>query len=105
MTGLGEVGSRIVAIPLTDPMARELIEELNSELAGRYPEEGATHVRLDPEPVSPCGIRRDGTVRRVRRLAAQRVHGEVAGPMRTPAPGMPSAADGQSHTVIETTGT
>jgi hypothetical protein len=34
-------------------MARELIEELNSELAGLYPEEGATHLRLGPEEVQP----------------------------------------------------
>ena len=33
------------------PAALGLIAALNAELAGRYPEEGATHVRLDPDEV------------------------------------------------------
>ena len=35
------------------PTARGLIEALNAELSSRYPEDGATHFRLDPEEVAP----------------------------------------------------
>lgn len=38
---------------LTDPVARTLIAALNAELLGRYPEEGATHFRLDAGEVAP----------------------------------------------------
>lgn len=46
--------------------ARVLIEALNAELSGRYPEDGATHFRLDADEVAPgCGAffiaRRAGT--------------------------------------------
>jgi SAM-dependent methyltransferase/GNAT superfamily N-acetyltransferase len=33
--------------------ARSLIEALNAELSSRYPEDGATHFRLDPNEVAP----------------------------------------------------
>ena len=33
--------------------ARALIEALNAELSSRYPEDGATHFRLDAEEVAP----------------------------------------------------
>jgi putative acetyltransferase len=33
--------------------ARSLIEALNAELSSRYPEDGATHFRLDPDEVAP----------------------------------------------------
>jgi putative acetyltransferase len=39
--------------PLDSPVARRLIEALNAELSGRYPEAGATHFRLDPDEVAP----------------------------------------------------
>lgn len=39
--------------PLDGPAARALIAALNAELLARYPEEGATHFRLDPEEVAP----------------------------------------------------
>ena len=32
--------------------ARTLIEALNAELSSRYPEDGATHFRLDPDEVA-----------------------------------------------------
>jgi GNAT superfamily N-acetyltransferase len=38
---------------LTDPVARALIDALDAELLERYPEEGATHFRLDPDEVAP----------------------------------------------------
>ena len=38
---------------LLDPVARTLIAALNAELLGRYPEEGATHFRLDADEVAP----------------------------------------------------
>ena len=38
---------------LDDAVARALIQELNEELTRRYPEEGATHFRLDREEVAP----------------------------------------------------
>jgi putative acetyltransferase len=37
---------------ILSPAARSLIEALNAELSGRYPEQGATHFRLDPEEVA-----------------------------------------------------
>jgi putative acetyltransferase len=37
---------------ILSPAARVLIEALNAELAGRYPEPGATHFRLDPDEVA-----------------------------------------------------
>ena len=43
----------IAAEPLTSPVAVTLIEALNMELAGRYPEPGATHFRLHPNEVAP----------------------------------------------------
>src|SRR5258706_2790060 len=39
--------------PLEGSLARQLIEELNAELTERYPEQGTTHFRLDPEEVAP----------------------------------------------------
>ncbi|HXU83726.1 MAG TPA: GNAT family N-acetyltransferase [Polyangia bacterium] len=39
--------------PLDSPVARRLIEALNAELGGRYPEAGANHFRLDPDEVAP----------------------------------------------------
>ncbi|MEU6641956.1 GNAT family N-acetyltransferase [Saccharomonospora sp. NPDC046836] len=38
---------------MTGPVARALIDELNTELAAMYPEEGANHFRLDPDEVGP----------------------------------------------------
>ena len=37
---------------LMSPAAQDLIEALNAELAGRYPEPGANHFRLDPQEVA-----------------------------------------------------
>jgi putative acetyltransferase len=39
--------------PLDGAAARTLIAALNAELLGRYPEEGATHFRLDLAEVAP----------------------------------------------------
>jgi len=39
--------------PLDSAMALALIGALNAELSGRYPEEGATHFRLDYDEVAP----------------------------------------------------
>jgi GNAT superfamily N-acetyltransferase len=50
------MGSNDLTVQRTDilsPMARGLIEALNVELSGRYPEEGACHFRLDPDEVAP----------------------------------------------------
>lgn len=41
----------IRAVPLDSSEARKLIGALDAELSGRYPEEGATHFRLDAEEV------------------------------------------------------
>jgi GNAT superfamily N-acetyltransferase len=53
------MGSNDITVQRTDilsPTARGLIEALNTELSGRYPEEGACHFRLDPDEVaSGCG--------------------------------------------------
>ena len=38
---------------ILSPEARALIEALNAELSSRYPEDGATHFRLDEEEVAP----------------------------------------------------
>src|SRR5262245_31826177 len=42
----------IVRTALTDEVSRRLIEALNAELMGAYPEPGATHFGLDPNEVS-----------------------------------------------------
>ena len=39
--------------PLDALAARALIADLNAELLARYPEEGATHFRLDADEVAP----------------------------------------------------
>jgi GNAT superfamily N-acetyltransferase len=39
----------VVRAALTDAVSRALIEALNTELSGLYPEPGATHFQLDPE--------------------------------------------------------
>jgi GNAT superfamily N-acetyltransferase len=39
--------------PLTSAAAQGLIAALNAELSARYPEEGATHFRLDAAEVAP----------------------------------------------------
>ena len=43
---------KIVRTALTDEVSRRLIEALNAELTGAYPEAGATHFGLDPAEVS-----------------------------------------------------
>jgi GNAT superfamily N-acetyltransferase len=43
---------RITRAELTDEVSRTLIESLNAELTGAYPEPGATHFGLDPAEVS-----------------------------------------------------
>src|SRR5262249_4163748 len=43
----------IRATSLGAPAARALITAPNAELKGRYPEEGATHFRLDEDEVGP----------------------------------------------------
>jgi putative acetyltransferase len=47
------MGIDIRAEPLSSPVARLLIEALNRELDGRYPEEGANHFRLEEDEVAP----------------------------------------------------
>ena len=42
---------RIARAELTDDVSRALIDSLNAELAGVYPEPGATHFGLDPAEV------------------------------------------------------
>lgn len=37
---------------ITSPVVRALIRALNAELSRTYPEEGATHFRLDPDEVA-----------------------------------------------------
>jgi putative acetyltransferase len=39
--------------PITSATAQALVQRLNAELIGRYPEEGANHFRLDPEELAP----------------------------------------------------
>jgi GNAT superfamily N-acetyltransferase len=46
-------GLTIARTSLADPVARALIARLDAELSARYPEEGATHFRLDAEEVDP----------------------------------------------------
>lgn len=43
---------RIARAELTDDVSRRLINALNAELSGVYPEPGATHFGLDPADVS-----------------------------------------------------
>jgi GNAT superfamily N-acetyltransferase len=43
----------IVRANLTDDVSRTLINSLNAELSGVYPEPGATHFGLDPADVAP----------------------------------------------------
>jgi GNAT superfamily N-acetyltransferase len=43
----------IRAEPLTSAVARALIAALDAELSARYPEEGATHFRLDADELAP----------------------------------------------------
>lgn len=38
---------------ITSPIARALIADLNAELSGMYPEEGANHFRLEADEVAP----------------------------------------------------
>jgi hypothetical protein len=45
-------GITIERTALTAEVSRALIDALNAELSGAYPEAGATHFRLDPEEVS-----------------------------------------------------
>ena len=42
----------VVKVDLLAAVAQELIGVLNAELRERYPEEGATHFRLDPDEVA-----------------------------------------------------
>ena len=89
---------RIARAELTDDVSRALIESLNAELTGAYPEPGATHFGLEPAEVSggrgaflviyqegnPVGC---GAVRRIdpetaelkRMYVAQSVRGEGLG--------------------------
>ena len=46
---------------IRSPLAHQFISELNEELSARYPEEGATHFRLDADEVAPGR----GAVRRI----------------------------------------
>jgi putative acetyltransferase len=45
-------GVVVQRVDILSAPARALIEALNAELSGRYPEEGATHFRLDPGEVA-----------------------------------------------------
>jgi len=47
-----QTGLTIQPSDIVSPAARSLIEELNAELSRTYPEEGATHFRLDPQEVA-----------------------------------------------------
>jgi GNAT superfamily N-acetyltransferase len=49
---LNGIGVLIKRCDILSPVARELITALNAELSSQYPEEGATHFRLDPEEVA-----------------------------------------------------
>ena len=40
---------RVQRADLQSPPARRLVDALNAELSAVYPEQGATHFRLDPE--------------------------------------------------------
>ena len=46
-------GLAVERADILSPAARALIEALNAELSSRYPEDGATHFRLDAEEVAP----------------------------------------------------
>ena len=48
-SGASEI--RIKREDVTSPTAADLITALNAELKKQYPEEGATHFRLDPEEI------------------------------------------------------
>ena len=52
MSNLSEGTIEIRREALGSPVAASLIRSLNAELSARYPEEGATHFRLDPEEVA-----------------------------------------------------
>jgi GNAT superfamily N-acetyltransferase len=47
-----QVSITIKQCDLTSPVAHDLIRALNTELSRQYPEEGATHFRLDADEVS-----------------------------------------------------
>jgi GNAT superfamily N-acetyltransferase len=47
-----EVTFTIERHDILSPTARNLIQALNAELSSRYPEDGATHFRLDPDEVA-----------------------------------------------------
>ncbi|WP_420125925.1 GNAT family N-acetyltransferase [Longimicrobium sp.] len=56
----------ITGAALTDDVSRTLIQELNAELSGMYPEPGANHFGLHPDEVQPgrgafLVVHRDGT--------------------------------------------
>jgi GNAT superfamily N-acetyltransferase len=46
-------GLRVARADIRSPEALGLIEDLNRELSSRYPEDGATHFRLDVDEVAP----------------------------------------------------
>lgn len=46
-------GIAVERADIRSPEAGALIEALNAELSSRYPEDGATHFRLDAEEVAP----------------------------------------------------
>jgi GNAT superfamily N-acetyltransferase len=46
------VSVSVVKEDILSAVAQELIDVLNAELRERYPEEGATHFRLDPDEVA-----------------------------------------------------
>lgn len=52
MTTLNKTNVEIRRADILSPVVQQLISALNSELEGRYPEEGANHFRLDPEEVA-----------------------------------------------------
>jgi putative acetyltransferase len=52
MTTLNKTNVEIRRADILSPVVQPLISALNSELEGRYPEEGANHFRLDPEEVA-----------------------------------------------------
>ena len=47
-----QIGVTIRRSDLVSPIARDLIGALNAELSRQYPEDGATHFRLDPDEVA-----------------------------------------------------
>jgi GNAT superfamily N-acetyltransferase len=52
VTTLNKTNVDIRRADILSPVVQQLISALNSELEGRYPEEGANHFRLDPEEVA-----------------------------------------------------